>query len=179
MSNADAYRAGLTGRAKRNPYPSGSGEWKSWNLGKASRGRQTMKKNPARKPASPHRRAAMESFVGPYYVMKAGKRIYHRTLAAAQKFAQAVADSLGKPVSVHQAKRLTKKTVMRKNPAGRAAAARLEDKIQAAKASGWRVLGSNRQFYVEGPWNNGRGIYNKWFSSEDAAWQAIARARTR
>lgn len=49
---------------------------------------------------------------GPYYVIKAGKRVYHRTLAAAVKFGQTVADSLGKPVTVHQTKR-TRKTASR------------------------------------------------------------------
>ena len=46
MSNSEAYRKGLTGRAVRNPYPSGSSEWKSWNLGKAGRGRRKLKIKP-------------------------------------------------------------------------------------------------------------------------------------
>lgn len=110
MSNSDAYRRGLTGRAMKNPFPTGCSEWKCWNLGKAARGRgvpghksrphaRVMKKNPALDRSKP---------AGPYYVLNAGKRVYHKTLAAAQRMAQDIADRLAKPVTVHQAKRPTK-----------------------------------------------------------------------
>src|SRR5579872_6521634 len=127
MSNSEAYRKGLTGRAVRNPYPSGSSEWKSWNLGKAGRGRRKLKIKPkgpvlvrqgttlhgktypAPKRKAPMNRNPMRSKAkaagGPYWIVKEGRKLYHKTQAAAREAARRLANATGRSVTVHRAAR--------------------------------------------------------------------------
>ncbi len=81
------------------------------------RKRRVFRKNPSpprAKPAKARLRSKKVTTRSPrptsrYYVVKAGRKLYHATVAAAYKAAQALADATGAAVAVHEAKRPTKR----------------------------------------------------------------------
>lgn len=102
-----------TGKVSRAEYERRALAWGTIKHKLDSHPLNPMWENPSPHRAEPRRQAARPvkravKALGPYYVIKAGKRVYHKTLVAAAKFAQAVADKLDKPVAVRQAKRPTK-----------------------------------------------------------------------
>lgn len=52
------------------------------------------------------------------------------------------------------------------------------DDTARAKACGYRVIGSGHpgsSWYIDGPFNTGRGVFNDWHTDEEAAWLAAIR----
>jgi hypothetical protein len=47
--------------------------------------------------------------------------------------------------------------------------------IYAAQRLGFTVKPENDAYHIEGPGNDGRGIFDNWYASDGAAWRAVVR----
>lgn len=102
-----------------------------------------------------------------WYFMKGGQRVWAATKREIRKLAQAAADELGAGVTVRPAGQ-ARQVKAKRNPAP-------ASRARPPVPPGWRVLGSGGSYYVEGPGNDGRGIFNRWFDTRAAAEIAIGR----
>lgn len=58
-------------------------------------------------------------------------------------------------------------------------AAFTENPTRRAERAGFSVHGAAPMLFVEGPGNDGRGIFNRWYDTRAAAWSAIVRRARR